>query len=65
MHAVSNPFDLDALDTRTNVSAQSSGAVNPETTWACVSISLLSNLCCVVAITLMACHEEEVTDSPD
>jgi hypothetical protein len=50
-----NPFDLDSLDLQVSPIQGSAGLVEPQTKTACVAISLMSNLCCVVARTVLAC----------
>jgi len=56
--AALNPFDPASLDIRTSAS-MSTGAISPQTTGPCVTISLRSFLCCVIVITLLACPKAE------
>jgi hypothetical protein len=37
----------------------STGAISPQTTAPCVTISLRSFLCCVIVVTLLACTQAE------
>lgn len=55
---MTNPFDLDALDIKVGT-VDNAGVAEPQTTAPCVTISLLSKLCCVVTITLLACRGSE------
>jgi hypothetical protein len=51
---MNNPFDLDALDIKVS-NAENFAEAEPQTTAACVIVSLMSKLCCVVTVTLLAC----------